>query len=75
MQVINNLILLHHFNERLENNPSLKTPIIETKWTKHERRFTGNSVSDVQFFQLWITYNILQIDSLLPCICSVIDHR
>ena len=32
MQVINNLILLHHFNERLENNPSLKTPIIETMW-------------------------------------------
>ena len=32
MQVINNLILLHHFNERLENNPSLKTPVIEAMW-------------------------------------------
>ena len=27
-----NIILLNHFNERLENNPSLKTPMIETMW-------------------------------------------
>lgn len=69
MQVINNLILLHHFNERLEKQPQLKDPcsrdyVVAFLWTKHERRFTGNSVSDVQFFQLWITYNILQIESV-----------
>lgn len=55
MQVINNLILLHHFNERLENNPSLKTPVIETMWLlsygpNMKGDLQGNSVSDVQFF-------------------------
>lgn len=71
MQVINNLILLHHFNERLEKQPWLKDPcsrdnVVAFLWTKHERRFTGNSVSDVQLvFQLRITYNILQIESVL----------
>ena len=46
MQVINNLILLHHFNERLEKQPWLKDPcsrdyVVAFLWTKHERRFTG----------------------------------